>query len=188
MKTFSLSPLAACGLVLLALALPLPAKPIEGVNADGHAVTLNAKDLVTVVISSSPDTQERTRQAGSLIDTYRGRKDFRLIIVVDLRDSLAGIVPDFVKSQIRTNLDTEAKRLIPFYRKNGNPGNPRTDLAAIPDFDGKLVDALKWNPDDDLLRVTVFGRDGNVLHYWEDLKAPEQLRDVVAKALGDAKP
>ncbi len=180
------------GLLALApAAFAVSPSPIHAVDADGHPAVLNAKDAVTAVLSSSPDTQDRTRKAGAILDPYRGRKDFRLIVVIDLHDSLAGIVPDFVKSQIRHNLDDESKRLIPFYRKNGNPGDPRRDAVAIPDFDGKLIDALSWNTDDDLLRVTVFGREGRVLHYWEDLQKIDDLYGVVTKALlpsSDAKP
>jgi len=175
-------------LFLATVAVSASAKSLDATDADGHRVVLNAKGTVTAVISSSPDTQDRTREAGALLDPRRGRKDFRLAIVVDLRDSLAGIVPDFVKSQIRSNLDTEAKRLVPFYRKNGNPGNPRPDLVAIPDFDGKLVDALGWDPDDDKLRVSVYGRDGQLVKSWTDLKKPAELDAAVAKALAADSP
>ena len=174
---------AACVVGLL-LVSSLRSAPLEAVDADGRHMTLNAKGTLTAVISSSPDTQDRTRAAGQVLDLYRGRSDFRLIIVVDLRDSLAGIAPDFVKSQIRHNLDDEAKRLTPFYRKNGNGGNPRADLSAIPDFDGKLIDALQWKPDDDLLRITLFGKDGKPIRTWDDLQKPALLADAVAKALG----
>jgi len=188
-----LVPLLLLGGFAVPASAAAPASPIHAVDADGHPAVLNARDVITAVLSSSPDTQDRTRKAGAILDPYRGRKDFRLIVVIDLRDSLAGIVPDFVKSQIRHNLDDESKRLVPFYRKNGNPGDPRRDAVAIPDFDGKLIDALAWNPDDDLLRVTVFGKEGRVLHYWEDLQKVDELYGIVTKALplplaSDAKP
>ena len=184
MRLTPLSSLFGVCLAGLLFVSPLPAAPLDAVDADGHHMTLNAKGFITAVISSSPDTQERTRTAGQVLDAYRGRSDFRLIIVVDLRDSLAGIAPDFVKNQIRNNLNDEAKRLVPFYRKNGNSGNPRADLSAIPDFDGKLIDSLQWKPDDDLLRITLFGKDGKPIRTWDDLQKPALLADAVAKALG----
>lgn len=172
--------------LLIFLGLPAfqaAAAPLPATDVDDRPLILNAPGAVTAVISSSPDTQNATRDAGAQLDRYRGRADFRLVIVVDLRDSLAGIVGGYVRDRMKQNLDAEALRLRPFYRANGNPHNPRADLEAIPDFDGKIVDSLHWDKDPAHLRVTVFGRDGHLLHHWDDLKDYRELDAVVTKEL-----
>ena len=172
--------------LLIFLEFPLfqaAAAPLPATDVDDRPLILNAPGAVTAVISSSPDTQNATRDAGAQLDRYRGRADFRLVIVVDLRDSLAGIVGGYVRDRMKQNLDAEAIRLRPFYRANGNPHDPRADLEAIPDFDGKIVDSLHWDKDPAHLRVTVFGRDGHLLHHWDDLKDYRELDAVVTKEL-----
>ncbi len=170
---------------LLALlgSVSVQAASLQAIDVDDRPVVLNSPGAVTAVISSSPDTQNATRDAGAQLDRYRGRPDFRLVIVVDLRDSLAGIVGGYVRDRMKQNLDAEALRLRPFYRANGNPHNPRPDLEAIPDFDGKIVDSLHWDKDPARLRVTVFGRDGHVLRRWDDLKDYRELDAAVTKGL-----
>lgn len=179
-------------LLLLATAFfalgPVPTRAValQADDVDGKPVRLNAPDAVTAVISSSPETQVRTREAGARLDRFRGRHDFRLVIVVDLRDSLAGMVTGYVKGRIRKDLDAEAERLRPFYRANGNLRDPRADLATIPDFGGTAVDRLHWDKDASRLRVTVFGTDGRELKKWDDLKDPSELDRAVSAALGSA--
>jgi len=175
--------LPSLAFLLLLGSVAAEAAPLPATDVDDRAVVLNAPGAVTAVISSSPQTEKATRDAGAQLDRYRGRADFRLVIVVDLRDSLAGIVGGYVRDRMKQNLDAEALRLRPFYRANGNPRNPRADLEAIPDFDGRTVDSLHWDKDPAHLRVTVFGRDGHLLRRWDDLKDYRELDTVVTQGL-----
>ena len=170
-------------LAFLALIVSAGAAPLGVTDVDGRSVVLNAPGAVTAVISSSQDTADATRDAGAVLDRYRGRADFQLVIVVDLRDSLAGIVEGYVRSRMKQNLDAEAVRLRPFYLANGNHHDPRPELEAIPDFSGQVVDALHWDKDASRLRVTVFGRDGRLLRRWDNLKDYRELDAVVSKEL-----
>jgi hypothetical protein len=163
-----------------------PAAPIAATDVDGRAVRLNAPGAVTAVISSSPATQQQTRDSGKALDRFRGRADFRLVVVVDLHGSMAGIVSGYVRDRMRHDLDTEAERLKPAYQANGNSHPPRPDLEGVVDFDGQLVDALRWERDAGKLRVTVFAKDGREAARWADLKDYAELEKAVARALGAA--
>lgn len=175
--------LLACFFLLGGL---LPAAPISATDADGRPVVLNAPGKVTAVISSSPETQDQTRAAGRVLDVYRGRADFQLVIVVDLRGSFAGIVPGIVKGRMRDELDKEAVRLTPAYRANGNAKNPRPDMESVPDFDGTVSKPLGWAETPGKLRVVLFGPDGIKIAHWDDLKPADypKLHAAATRALG----
>ncbi len=178
-------------LVLAASLLLLPAmggraadpEPIAAVDVDGRPVQLNATGKITAVLSSSPDTQDRTRTAGAALDRFRGRKDFGLVIVVDLRGSLAGLAQGYVRDRMKRDLDSEAERLRPSFAANGNTGNPRAELEAVADFDGAVVDALRWNKDSGKLRATLFGPDGREIRKWDDLRDPRELDRAATRSI-----
>ncbi|MDE1169919.1 MAG: hypothetical protein PW734_01710 [Verrucomicrobium sp.] len=171
-------------LLFLLLALPLHAAPVEGTDVDNRKTVLNASGRVGVVLSSSPATQKATREAGRVLDAYRGRPDFQLFIVVDLRGSIAGALPPIVRGEMRENLNGEAKRLAPFYAANGNAENPRGSLEAFSDFDGKLSRSLGWAETPEKLRCVVYGKDGQEAARWDDLRDYAALQAAVKKALG----
>ena len=168
------------------LAVATAAAPILATDADGRPVAVNAPGKVVAVLSSSPATQDQTRAAGRVLDGYRGRPDFRLVIVVDLRGSFAGVVPGIVRRRMRDELDKEAVRLAPFYRANGNANDPRPDMESIPDFDGTVCKPLGWAETPGKLRVVLFGADGKPLAHWDDLQPADypKLHAAARQALG----
>lgn len=157
--------------------------PIQAVDADDHRVTLNARGRITVVFLCSEQTQKEIRDAAGKIDPFRGLEKFRVVAVVDLRDSLGSMVGGIVKWRMQDDLDDEAERLTPYYRANGNQKNPRPDLSAVPDFNGAICKALGWPKVSNKLRAVVFGPDGKALKRWDDLENYQELYDVVEKAL-----
>jgi hypothetical protein len=168
----------------LALAAALPAaEAITAEDADGKKVRLNAEKRVTVIIGSNENVQQRTRAAGKALDEFQGRPDFRAIVLVDLRDSIGNLVPWIVRGRMRADLDKEALRITPAYRANGNQGDPRADVSAVPDFDGKICRQVEWEKPAKTLRVVVFGKDGAVARRWEDLADYAELQAAVRQAL-----
>ena len=142
------------------------AAPLTVQDADNSTITLNELGKISVVISSNQGTQQLTRDTGQLLDVFQGQKDFREMVLVDLRNSLGNMIPSFVRMQMRSNLDKEARRIQPFFLLNGNKENPRLYTHAIPDFDGKISDQLGWTKPDNLVRVVVFDRAGQDVYRW----------------------
>jgi hypothetical protein len=177
------------------MASPVPAsvpitRKIKAVDADNHTIVVNKPGLITLLLGTSEDSQDVARQAGETVYPLRGRPDFQLIVVVDLRGSLATWVPSIVLSQMRENLDREAILLRPYYLKNGNKSNPRASSYVIPDFNGSICPQLGWPENSEYLRGILFGADGHELKRWPKIeKMDEMLADVWAavKALDDAK-
>ncbi|PAW78235.1 MAG: hypothetical protein B9S32_08575 [Verrucomicrobia bacterium Tous-C9LFEB] len=162
-----------------------PSTPaIQAMDADSQRVIVNTPGRVTAVFLCTEESQKEIRDAAGKLDKFRGLSNFRVIAVVDLRDSLGNMVEGIVRWRMQEDLDEESERLAPFYRANGNNKEPRPDLCAIPDFNGAVCKSLGWPKVSNKLRCVVFGPDGQPLQRWDELKNYTELYDVVAKALG----
>jgi hypothetical protein len=162
---------------------PAGAAPtFRAVDADGHNVVLNRPGKITVVIGTNEDSQDAARAAGRAMYLFQGRSDFRLVIVADLRDSIAGWVPSLVIARMRVSLDHEAIELKPYFLKNGNTTDPRKSSCVIPDFSGTICPQLGWEKPSDHLRGILFGTDGRELERWDDLSDMTVLQTEVRKA------
>ncbi len=167
-------------------AVPLsPATPVapkssahkfRALDADDHMIVLNHPGLVTLVLGTSEDSQDAARAAGKVMYPFQGRPDFQLIVVVDLRDSIATWVPSVVTGRMRSNLDQEAVELKPYFLKNGNKSNPRSTSYVIPDFSGTICPQLGWAQGSDDLRGILFGVDGREIQRWDKIEDMSKLR------------
>ena len=166
---------------------PAPVKAAPGefraIDADGHNVLINRPGKITVVIGTNQDSQDQARAAGRAMYPFQGMPTFRLIVIADVRDSMATWVPSLVTSRMRVSLDHEAYELKPYYLKNGNTNDPRKFSCAIADFSGVICPQLGWEKPTSNLRGIIFGTDGHVLKRWEDLSDLKELQDEVRKAL-----
>jgi hypothetical protein len=194
----SLKGAAILGAMLLlgaaAVAAPLappakspPARPlapkIRAVDADNHNIILNKPDFISVIIGTSEDSQDAARRAGKAMYPFQGLSDFQMIVVVDLRDSIAAWVPSVVIDHMRRSLDQEAVEVKPYFLANGNKGNPRRSLHVIPDFDGKVVPLFNWSGTPDELHGTMYGADGSELKRWENIDDMVKFQSEVRAAL-----
>jgi hypothetical protein len=165
------------------------ARKFKAVDADNHTILLNRPGLITLVVGTSEDSQDGARAAGKAMYPLQGRPDFQLIVVVDLRDSIATWAPSIVTAKMRSNLDEEATELKPYFLKNGNKGDPRKSLVVIPDFSGTICPQLGWTGGSDDLRGILFGADGREIARWDKIDDMAKLQtDVraVIQALIDA--
>ncbi|MEO0452997.1 MAG: hypothetical protein AAFY98_02515 [Verrucomicrobiota bacterium] len=156
---------------------------IKAIDCDGIERTLNEQGLITVIIYSNAALQEWTRKAGTSVDPFHGNPLFRQMVVVDLRGTLASLAKGYTQRRMSRDLNTEAQRLIPYYREKGNPNDPREDLVAIADFDGELSKQLGWERASKEKRVLLFGRDGKVLKRWKSIEDLNELVTTVQAQL-----
>ena len=176
-------------LVLLFMCAPVGARDLaHPKDCDGKVVELNPADRITVVLASSQPLADTTREFGRALYGWQGRKEFRVIVVVDLRKSLGTLFKGWTVGKMKADLDEEAETLIPWYRANQNPNNPRPDLCGIADFDGKATESLGWGSDDTKMKVSIFGKDRNVVWSNVNLRTPASLQAEIEKLLGKPVP
>lgn len=161
-------------------ATPLP----QPINCDGQPFTLNPKGKIMIILSSSQPLAETTREFGSSLYGWQGRDGFRVAVVVDLRRSLGTLFKAWTLGTMKANLDEEGVEIQPWYRANGNAENPRVNLCAIADFDGKVSEALGWGADENKMKVTLFGRDGQKIWGTTNAQSPALMLEQVQKLLG----
>lgn len=162
-------------------ASPLP----QPINCDGQPFLLNPQGKIMVILSSSQPLAETTREFGSSLYGWQGRDGFRVAVVVDLRKSLGTLFKAWTLGTMKANLDEEGIEIQPWYRANGNLGNPRADLCAIADFDGKVSEALGWGADENSMKVSLFGRDGQKIWGTTNAPSPALMLVQVQKLLGE---
>jgi hypothetical protein len=163
---------------------PMPVVPkIKITDADNHTVILNKPGSICVVIGTSEDSQDAARRAGKAMYPFQGLPDFQLVVLVDLRDSIAAWVPSVVIDHMRRSLDEEAEELKPYFLQNGNKGNPRRSLHVMPDFKGTVVPQMNWAGTPDELHATMYGADGRELKRWENVDNMEKFQADVRAAL-----
>jgi len=176
-------------LAMLFMCAPVGAKDLpHPKDCDGKVVELNPADRITVVLASSQPLADTTREFGRALYGWQGRKEFRVIVVVDLRRSLGTLFKGWTVGKMKADLDEEGERLIPWYRANKNLGNPRGDLCGIADFDGKATDSLGWGSDEKKMKVTIFGKTGDVVWSEMDADSPKAMQVEVRKLLGNPVP
>lgn len=158
-------------------------KKIRAMDADNHLVLINHPGVVTIVLGTSEDSQDAARAAGKVMYPLQGRPDFQLIVVVDLRGSIATWVPSMVLSRMRTSLDEEAIELKPYFLKNGNKSNPRTTSYVVPDFSGTVCPQLGWTDNSDNLRGILFGIDGKEIQRWDKIDDMGKLQTDIRAAI-----
>ena len=159
---------------------PLP----QPINCDGQPFQLNPKGKIMILLASSQPLADTTREFGSSLYGWQGRDGFRVTVVVDLRKSLGTLFKGWTLGTMKANLDEEGMQIQPWYRANGNSGNPRADLCAIADFDGKVTDALGWGSDENKMKVTIFGKDGEKIWNSTNAQSPAAMLKEVQKLLG----
>ena len=160
-----------------------PLRKFRAVDADNRTILLNRPGLITLVLGTNEDSQDGARAAGKSMYPIQGRLDFQLIVVVDLRDSIATWVPSVVMAQMRSNLDQEAVELKPYFLKNGNKGDPRKSSYVIPDFAGTICPQLGWTESSDNLRGILFGADGREIQRWDKVEDMATLQTAVRAAI-----
>jgi hypothetical protein len=163
-------------------AIPL-VREFKAVDADNHTVVLNKTGIITLVLYTTEDSQDAARLAGKTMYPFQGRPDFQLVVVVDLRDSIANWVPSVTISQMRSNLDKEAIELKPYFLKNGNKSNPRDSSHVIADFNGATCSQLGWSEGSENLRGILYGADAREIKRWDKISEMDKLQADVRNAI-----
>lgn len=151
---------------------------ISGQDVNGHAVALNGKGHITVVMYTNPDLEDASRAMTLALDPYRSRSDFTFVRVVDLRGNVPPEMRSIVRVEIRKEQVKECARL-----KKAGVDATSEQAPIIPDFSGSTLDALGWDSVYDQVHLVVYDAHGREIKRLECVTDAKQMTKVVDSIL-----
>jgi hypothetical protein len=143
-------------------------------TADGH---------VTIVSVVTKKDEPKAQSVGDRVPhIYFGDPKFRLITLVNFQQKIFPPFRGMVSAMIRHRLGVEAKELQKVYSEKHLVRNPRDDIFAVADFDGKAVSQLGIAPTSSEFAVFIFDGRGRLLHRWNDAPSAEALAQALKEA------
>jgi len=132
---------------------------------------------VSVLIYSNASLAAKTREAGNLFNSLLGRDDFQLIVVVDLRSSLAHWAPGYTRRRMQRDLQAKIDGLSPEIQSYHGGQWPRPDITAIPDFEGTLCQFLEWSEPLEQIQGVIYS-EGQMVFRWKGIPENNTLLSV----------
>jgi hypothetical protein len=140
-------------------------------TADGH---------MTVLVLTTTEDVTRARAAGDHVpDFCLGNENYRMITVLHFKKQHTRLGRAVAMMLVRHRLDEEAKRLQARYNAMKITRPARQDVHVVADFDGTVSAQLGAESGIPTFHVFVFGRDGELLHQWNDVPSSEELAGAV---------
>lgn len=153
-----------------------------GVNffdVDGHSLS-TADGHVTVLVLTTTQDSTRARAVGDNVpDHCIGNENYRMITVLQFKNSHTRFGQAVALMLVRNRVNAEAKRLQARYNILKIAHRARQDVYVAADFDGTISRELGAEPGSAAFHVFVFGRDGELLHEWDDVPSAQELAGVV---------
>lgn len=143
-------------------------------TADGH---------ITVIVFSRVADLDKARLVGERIPEYCvGNPAYRFFTVVSFQKRQSRPRRFIANMMARRRLDAEAKRLQPRYVAKKLTRNPRRDVFAVLDSDGKAAASLGIEANLPF-RVLVLSGKGELLQRWTNVPTAEQLAAVLNRTV-----
>ena len=168
-----------------------PAGPLSGALSNGQRYRVNFVDVdgnalstadghVTVLVVTTPLDSEKARSVGDRVPGYcLGNPNYRMITILDFTRRHTQIGRKIAIMFVRHRLNEEAKRLQARYDAKKIASNARSDIFAVADFDGTASSRLGGQPEAADFHVFVFGRNGELLHQWNEVPSAADLAAAV---------
>ena len=163
----------------------------HGTLSNGHRYAVNFSDVdgrplstadghVTVLVLTTTEDSARAHAVADHVPDYcLGNENYRMITVLHFRKKHSQFGRAVAMMLIRHRLDEEAKRLQTRYDAMKIARPARQDVHVVADFDGAVTAQLGVESGTAVFHVFVFGRDGELLHHWDDVPGAEELAAAV---------
>src|SRR5258708_26365789 len=177
MKTLALVAGPICISTMSILAEPTVGQVyrINLTDVDGNALSTADGHITTVVLTSKANIDKARLVGDRIPDFCLGNPLYRMITVVPFETKHSRPVRALMSSVMRRRVDSEAKRLQARYDQLKIARNARPDVFAVADFDSAIAAQLDAQPRPSLLRVFIFGKNGELLKQWSDVPSTEEL-------------
>ena len=149
---------------------PLTLSDLDGKNlstADGH--------MTTLVLTSKSNVDKAHLVGDHVPDFCLGNPAYRMITVVACEPNHSKPVRAFLTSAIRRRMNSEGKQLQARYDRLKIAQDARREVLVVADFDDAITAQLKTKWSNDLFRVFIFGKNGELLKQWSDVPTAEDL-------------
>ena len=145
-------------------------------DVDGNTFSTVDGRVTVITLTTQSDLDKATLVGDRLPDYCLGNSKYRMITVVSLGQHNR-LVRAFLVRSTRQRLDQEARRVQKRYDANRVQKNPRQEIFAVTDFEGKVSLQLGNPPSN--FRVLVFAGDGALLKEWNAVPTAEELATVL---------
>jgi hypothetical protein len=168
-----------------------PAGPLSGALSNGQRYRVNFVDVdgnalstadghVTVLVVTTPLDSEKARSVGDRVPDYcLGNPNYRMITILDFTRRHTQIGRKIAIMFVRHRLNEEAKRLQARYDAKKIARDARGDIFTVTDFDGTVSSQLSGQSPAADFHVFVFGRNGELLHQWNEVPSAADLAAAV---------
>lgn len=170
-------------LAILLPSLPARAAPDAGqayavklVDVDGNSLSTADGHITVFVVTTKPNVSKAQLVGDRIPDSCLGNPTFRMITLVKFGQHNEP-VRNFLTAMTRHRLDVEGRNLQKRYDAKSIARPARRDIFAVADFEGKVASQLGSEFAD--FRVFIFGRNGELLHQWDDVPAMAELAGVL---------
>jgi hypothetical protein len=147
---------------------------LEFVDVDGNTLSSSDGHVSLVVLTTRSNWPKAQAVGDQVPDFCIGDPAYRFITVADFGPHRAP-VRALLTAGARLRLRAAARRAQPRYDEKKITRDPRRDIFAVADFDGKAVSQLGSASGTVPFRVFVFDRKGELMAQWNDVPSKEDL-------------
>ena len=162
---------------------PGNAYPLTLTDVDQHQLSTSDGHVTIITVVTRKDEQKAQMVGERFSRLHLGDPKYRLITVVNFQQKIIQPFRGIAVAIIRHRLDVEAKELQKLYSARHLNRNPRSDIFAVADFDGKAVSQLGVVPTSTEFAVFAFDGRGRLVKRWNDPPSA----DVLAAAIDEAR-
>ena len=156
--------------------------PLTFADVDQHQLSTSDGHVTIITVVTQKDEQ-KAQMVGDRFSRHLGDPKCRLITVVNFQQKIIQPFRGVAVAIIRHRLDVEAKELQKIYSARHLNRNPRSDIFAVADFDGKAVSQLGVVPTSTEFAVFAFDERGRLVRRWNDLPSADALAAAIDEAL-----
>ena len=156
--------------------------PLTFTDVDRHQLSTSDGRITIITVVTRKDEQKAHQVGDRVPRVCLGDPKFRLISIVNFQRSIFRPLQGMMMAIIRNRMDAEAKELQEVYSARHLTRNPRSDVFAVADFDGKAVSQLGIGPASSEFAVFVFSGDGRLVRRWNDVPSGEELSAALNEA------
>lgn len=153
-------------------------------DVDGNQLSLHDGHVTLVTVIVKQDQAKADAVGDRVPEKYLGDPHYRLITVVNFKKKISPFFQGVASAIMRHRLDLEAVRLQARYSAKQSERDPRSDLFAVADFDGKATSKLGMQPDSDECAVFLFDGEGKLLRHWPEIPPADELATALEEATG----